>query len=331
MPTSATRSFRAKHEALYASERHCERYDLELCQSQDYAGELLRHIEANLGNPEGQIRVADIGAGTGKLARLLASHASSLAVVDRSAKALAVARSSLADTCGCALSFHEADLRALPLATGEYDLVIAGWALSYLKSELEEWYSDGSSGGPWRPAVEAAIAELDRLLAPGGTLILLETQGTATTEPQRAGSWLYALYRDAGFEEHTVRTDYRFPSKAVAIETLRFFFGKGVALRASAMLADRPEQGESCIVPECTGMWCRRKRSTHLSTDGDLSSSESRRRTCSEGAASLIIPRTRSLAVPVVAVCIGLGAVSCALTLLSHRCRGGLAVRGGRC
>jgi hypothetical protein len=133
-------------------------------------------------------------------------------------------------------------------------------AVSYLKSEHEVWHKDGSSDGPWREEVDRALREFDRVLAPGGVLLLLETQGTATPTPQRAGSWLYAHFREAGgLSERTVRTDYLFPNRAVALETLLFFFGRGVARRAEALLRDLPDERAPCIVPECTGMWWRRK------------------------------------------------------------------------
>ena len=48
-----------------------------------------------------------------------------------------------------------------------------------------------------------------------------------------------------------VRTDYRFASRAEALDTLLFFFGKGVAARAASLLADAPPDAP-CDVPECT-------------------------------------------------------------------------------
>lgn len=258
---AATRSFTAKHKDIYASARDCQRYDCELCQRQDYRGALLAAIRDVI-PISCHTRAADVGAGTGKFARMLSPHVGSVVVTDRSAEAISVARNLLGDRglTGCTHSFHVADVRALPLESDSIDLVVAGWAVSYLKSEHEVWYADGSSGGPWREEVNAALAEFDRVLAPGGTLIIFETMGTATEASQRSGSWLYRHFRDeGGFSERSIRTDYRFPSKHGALETLRFFFGKGVATRAEKLLAAVPAEGEECVVPEVTGMWWRRK------------------------------------------------------------------------
>ena len=93
-----------------------------------------------------------------------------VSAVDRSARALAVGEaavaaaaaagsdgggssSSSAAAAGSNIRFHEGDARALPLAAGCVDVAVAGWAISYLKSEHEEWYADGSSGGPWELSV----------------------------------------------------------------------------------------------------------------------------------------------------------------------------------
>ena len=168
------------------------RYDAELCRCQDHRGALLAAIEGVVRLQAGVTRAVDVGGGTGKIAKcLLGARVGAVAIVDRSADALAVARESC-EPCtadgASDVSYHEADQRSLPLADGAYDLVVAGWALSYLKSEHEEWHRDGSSGGPWRAEVDAALAEWERVLAPGGTLIVFETRGTPTATPQRAGS-----------------------------------------------------------------------------------------------------------------------------------------------
>lgn len=172
------------------------RYDAELCRFQDHSGALLAAIEGVVLLEPGVTRAVDVGGGTGKLARVLGTRVGTVAIVDRSADALAVARDACepreSDVTAPRFSYHEADQRCLPLPDGAFDLVVAGWALSYLKSEHEEWHRDGSSSGPWRAEVDAALAEWERVLAPGGTLVIFETRGTATATAQRAGSLLYA-------------------------------------------------------------------------------------------------------------------------------------------
>ena len=76
--------------------------------------------------------------------------------------------------------FVVADARCLPLADGNADVVVAGWTYSYLKAEGEEWHADGSSSGPWREELDRALAEAERVLRPGGTVVVIETQGTAS-------------------------------------------------------------------------------------------------------------------------------------------------------
>ena len=176
---AATRSFREKHRALYSSERECARYDAEICRNQGVAA-LLAAIEA-VHPLQPHFHVVDAGCGTGKLARLIAPRVSRVSAFDRAADCLAVAREAAPPN----VTYAEADLRRLPVADGCADVACAGWALSYLKAEHEEWYADGSYGGAWRDEVDAALGELDRALADGGVAVVFETQGTATEAPRR--------------------------------------------------------------------------------------------------------------------------------------------------
>ena len=266
MAAPATRSFRAKHETLYASERECSRYDTELCRKQDYAGNIIAElwsVAPHLFVREGVLQpcaAADIGCGTGKLARLLVRRGCrSVAAFDRSSEVVKIANAA-SDHDEAKVTFAVADQRCLPLADSSVDIAIAGWALSYLKSEHEVWnHADGTYGGPWRDEVDRALSEMQRVLRPGGVAVVLETMGTATETPQRAGSHLYAHFLAREFAQRLIRTDYRFGSKREALTTLSFFFGKGVARRAQGMLVERGEDDGPCMIPECTGMWWRQK------------------------------------------------------------------------
>jgi ubiquinone/menaquinone biosynthesis C-methylase UbiE len=63
----------------------------------------------------------------------------------------------------------QADNRNLPIITGSANVILAGWTLGH----LTEWHQDS-----WQPALDKVMTELDRILAPQGTIILFETLGT---------------------------------------------------------------------------------------------------------------------------------------------------------
>jgi len=134
-----------------------------------------------------------------------------------------------------------ADHRSVSAPAGGADLAVAGWAISHLVA-----------GSGWRPEVDRALAEMERILRLGGTAMVLETLGTGHTEPHPPGDLIpyYEHLRARGFAREEIRTDYRFASVAEAEELLRFFFGDG--------LADRISRGRGTVVPECTGVWWRR-------------------------------------------------------------------------
>mmetsp|Transcript_29883 Transcript_29883/g.81640 ORF Transcript_29883/g.81640 Transcript_29883/m.81640 type:complete len:222 (-) Transcript_29883:299-964(-) len=209
-----TRSFRAKHQAVYSSAADCERYDQQLCRRQDFQANLLGRLHVELGLTR-ETRVLDLGAGSGKLSRLLAPHVGPIVALDRSRVMCRVGQDSLERDGHPAVGFVAADQRSIPLRDGCVDLVVAGWSVSAIKAELEEW--DRSTGladeSVWREEVDRCILEMERVLADGGHIYIFESQGTASAEPRRRGSHLYEHLRTRGFEESCIRTDYRFDRK----------------------------------------------------------------------------------------------------------------------
>lgn len=202
---------------------------------EDYQGNLwtaLRHIRDFSG-----LRVVDVGAGTGRITRLLAPHIEQITAVDLSPHMLKQANlqeTAVADAC------------YLPFQSSIADGAIAGWALGHSVG----WYPD-----TWQTVIGQAIASMQRILRPTGSLILIETMGTGTETAVAPHAGLAAYYAwletDLGFAHTTIPTDYQFTSVAEAIELTQFFFGDA--------LAEKIQQQQLTILPEFTGIWWRTK------------------------------------------------------------------------
>jgi len=135
-----------------------------------------------------------------------------------------------------------ADHRAIPLPDDSVSIAIEGWSFAHTVS----W-----SPTTWQGEIEKMLSEMQRVVQPGGTLILLETMGTGSKEPQAPNERLADLYQwwqnEHDFQYRWIRTDYQFESVAEADELIRFFFGDE--------MADTLVAGKNPIIPECTGIW----------------------------------------------------------------------------
>jgi len=98
----------------------------------------------------------DIGTGTGRLLELLAVRISTGLGIDASRTMLALARVRLAKPECAHLSVRLADMYALPLRDAAYDLVLLQMVLHYAEDPAK------------------AVAEAARVLAPGGTLLVVD-------------------------------------------------------------------------------------------------------------------------------------------------------------
>ena len=225
----------ADHKQIYLSD--APRYH-ELVSREDVEGNILSAI-AGISKIQGQ-DVLDLGSGTGRLAALLAPLARSLLALDISHHMLTVAADHIREAGFENCWVSAADHRALPIPTDSVDLVISGWSLCYLVVwEGENWKSELSKG----------LKEMERALRPGGKIIIIETLGTGTEEPEELDKLKIYLdhLREIGFTESWIRTDYQFESKSEAIELSTFFFGEEMVEKIQFL--DKP------ILPECTGIW----------------------------------------------------------------------------
>ena len=147
-------------------------------------------------------QVLDIGAGDGFTARRLQT-------ADRKMVAVEPARKMISSDD--ALSWTRGDAEHLPFATASFDAAYATWAYFFSRD--------------WSP--EPGIAELHRVVKPGGSLLVVDNLGDdefcalasaeITADP--------AYWARQGFRCRTIETTFAFESMADARSLLGFYFG----------------------------------------------------------------------------------------------------------
>jgi ArsR family transcriptional regulator len=143
------------------------------------------------------VRVADLGCGEGHLA-IEASHwASRVIAIDVSESALARARDRAKAKGARSIVWKRGDIEDLPLETGSVDVALLSQALHHAKEPLR------------------AVREAVRILAPGGTLLLLDLKAHREEWVKKLGDrWL-------GFDEPSLRRMMR----DVGLENIRVEIG----------------------------------------------------------------------------------------------------------
>lgn len=186
-------------------------------------------------------RLLDLGTGTGRIPLLLGQQAGQLVGVDLYEAMLRENRCQRMQVEG-RWSLVQGDMRRLPFPAGWAEVVTAGWAIGHIRS----WFDRD-----WQNQVGQVLAEMHRLVAPAGTLIILETLTTGELKakpPSQALAEYYAwLEKEWGFTRHVVSTDYQFASIEEAVALTEFFFGPAMAAKIQANEWDR--------LPEWTGIW----------------------------------------------------------------------------
>lgn len=171
-----------------------ERYDA-LVSAEDADRHIGPALKQALGSLSGQ-RIAEVGAGTGRLTTLLVAASAHVDATDAAEAMLVVAERNL-QALGLAYSswtLQTADARELPLESGAYDSAVAGWVLGHFNA----WFGDA-----WRDEISTALGEMDRVLRPGGVAVIFETLGTATDGPGAPSPGLaryYEFLESQGFE-----------------------------------------------------------------------------------------------------------------------------------
>lgn len=189
-------------------------------------------------------QVVEVGVGTGRITTQLVEAGASVRGIEIEPAMLAIARDHLVRMGADASGLVVGSLDALPWEDASADLGVAGWVFGHQRSFEPE---------RWRATVSRGVAELERVVRPGGGVLLFETLGTAVEAPgvrEDLAELQHYLEQPLGFERRVIRTDYVFASAANAAEALEFFFGSTVAQRVR-------DRGWA-RVPEWTGCWHKR-------------------------------------------------------------------------
>ena len=226
------------YQLIYA--QHAEAYDT-MVRAEDCDGNLAREI-ADWLDRIGR-RVLEVGVGTGRVTAMLCARGAQVVGCEPAPAMLEIARRRLS---GYDVELIECDCLGLPRRKEAFDLAIAGWVFGHLRS----WRA-----ADWRESIAENLDRMNEALVPGGALVVIETLGTGESTPRPPRPELAEYYawleNDCGFERRTLRTDYGFADSEAAARATEFFFGADFAARV---------RGENWArIPECTGLWWRRK------------------------------------------------------------------------
>jgi ubiquinone/menaquinone biosynthesis C-methylase UbiE len=221
-------------------QREAPKYDL-LVSREDYQGNLLRALCAVA--PFHGKRVVEFGAGTGRVTLLLAPIVKSILAFDSSEPMIKVAEERLQESHLQNWQFAVADHREVPAESHSADIAVAGWSICCLAVY---------EGKNWQRELRTGLAEMQRVVAPGGTIVIIETLGTGYSSPNPPEGLrpYYGILDANGFRSTWIRTDYRFSSMDEAMDLTTFFFGNDPV---SAII----ERQDGVFLPECTGIWWR--------------------------------------------------------------------------
>jgi ubiquinone/menaquinone biosynthesis C-methylase UbiE len=186
-------------------------------------------------------RILDLGSGSGRIPLLLHTAAAQMMALDLHLGMLREQQRQRQQFNG-SWGLLQGDLRMIPFPENWFDIVTAGWAIGHFQG----WFA-----GDWQTQVDRALREMQRVVAPGGALIIIETLTTGSTTPApptaRLAEYYLHLENKWGFVRQEISTDYVFQDLEEAAELAGFFFGEA--------LAEKVVENNWVRLPEWTGVW----------------------------------------------------------------------------
>jgi ubiquinone/menaquinone biosynthesis C-methylase UbiE len=218
---------------------HADAYET-LVSHEDHLGNLPRAIQA-LQPLEGSVAV-EFGCGTGRVSSLLAGSVRQLHAFDFTESMLRLAQARKRRNGWKNVTLALADSRAMPLGSAWADFAIEGWAFL----QIAVWHPED-----WRVQLARALDEMQRLVRPGGRMILIETLGTGESTPKVIPFFREVydfLEVERGFAPIAIRTDYCFETLEQIEQVVLPLFGQEMLERLVKIEA-------GWMLPECTGLW----------------------------------------------------------------------------
>jgi len=214
-----------------------DRYEA-LIAREDYLGNIPRALD-EIVKVDG-LDVIDIGAGTGRLARMFAPRVNSMRAFDVSEEMLRVCKEKLTASGLSNWKVDVADHRSIPVKDRSADLVVSGWSVAY----LYVW-----NPKTWKVELEKWLGEMKRVLRPGSYIVLFESLGTGYESPIHLEHLkdYYPWLDEVGFQNKWIRTDLKYESIEEAVDLSGFFFGEE--------FGEKVRQNNWIVLPECTGVW----------------------------------------------------------------------------